>query len=659
MSNQHTPMILSPAGDRESFLAAIAAGADAIYCGLKSFSARMEAQNFNLDELAGLTELAHSKNIAVYLAINVMIHESELNGLNRWLTEVVNAVQPDALIIQDLAFLNLTRQVGYTGEIHLSTLSNVTFFEALRWIQTTMKIHCVVLPRELSIDEIKSMANACPGHMHLEVFVHGALCYGVSGRCYWSSFLGGKSGLRGQCVQPCRRLFNYKGHKKRYFSCSDLCLDVLVKTLLKIPQVRAWKIEGRKKGPHYVYHTTQAYKILRDHGHLPDKKKEALSLLEYALGRDGTHYNFLPQRQFHPIETDSDTGSGYKIAQVSVNQAKHFFSPREPLFPGDRLRIGYEDQAGHQVVKMKQPIPKRGKWVLQQQKDKKMPSTGSPVFLIDRKDPFVMKQIKALSDEQPVSKNERTSHFVPSPESQPVKKRSTGIYKNALDLTVFRQIETSMNRRQFGAWLTRKNVEKTSKKSVANIWWWLPPVIWPEHERQWEKRIASVIKHGAKRFVVNAPWQASLFSKGKFQLWAGPFCNISNSQAIHVLHKKRFSGVIISPELSKNDIELIPKKSKLPTGIVVSGLWPLSISRIPPAEIKPNQPFISPKGEMSWYTHFDDHLNWVFPNWRVDLMPYKYQLIKAGYTLFVDLKEPVPKTVEIKERPGQWNWDLK
>jgi len=652
------PMILAPAGERDSFLAALSAGADAIYCGVKSFSARMQAQNFNIEELAALTSLAHDKNVAVYLTLNSMIQESDLAGLDRWLGNTLHRIQPDAIIIQDLSLIQLARSQGFKGEIHLSTLANVSFFEALRWIQSGIDVNCIVLPRELSIDEIKSMANACSKKMFLEVFIHGALCYGVSGRCYWSSFLGGKSGLRGQCVQPCRRLYNYKGHKKRYFSCADLYLDVLVKTLLKTPQIRAWKIEGRKKGPHYVYHTTMAYKLLRDHGNIPEYKKRAMALLEYAFGRHGTHYQFLPQRQYHPIETDKDTGSGYKIAKVSGDQLKkRFFSPREPLFPEDRLRIGYEDQKGHQVLKMKQSIPKGGKWFFQKKSGVKLPEIGTSIFLIDRKDPSLIKKIKELSDQLPIIKSEeKSSEFHPI-KKQNVLKRSGGIYRNTLDISVFRKIEGKSHRRQYGAWLSQKNVEKTSKRMISNIWWWLPPVIWPEHESMWEKCISSIWQNGARRFVVNAPWQAGFLNASKCQLWAGPFCNISNTYEIKLLASKKFSGVIICPELTKMDILSIPEKTNLPLGIVVSGLWPLSISRIPPSEIRPNQPFMSPKGEISWYTPYEDHLHWIFPNWRLDLLPFKHALIKAGYYMFVDLKEPIPKTIDLKERPGLWNWE--
>ena len=228
-------MILAPAGNKASFLAALAAGADAVYCGLKQLSARMEAKNFTFEELAGLTDLAHSRGSRVFVTINTLIKPGELNQAGKMLDDLNRRIHPDALIIQDPAVIELARQTGFSGELHLSTLANCGFAAALSLISRIRGVTRVVLPRELNIDEIKQLAEACPDNIGLEVFVHGALCYGVSGRCYWSSFLGGKSGLRGRCVQPCRRLYRQEGGPKRYFSCQDLSLDVLVKVLLSVP----------------------------------------------------------------------------------------------------------------------------------------------------------------------------------------------------------------------------------------------------------------------------------------------------------------------------------------------------------------------------------------------------------------------------------------
>ncbi len=204
-------------------------------------------------------------------------------------------VKPDGIIIQDLAFIQLARQTGFSGELHLSTLSNVSFPEALKLARNNIGVHRIVLPRELNIDEIKAMALACPRDLGLEVFIHGALCYGVSGRCYWSSYFGGKSGLRGRCVQPCRRVYTQKEQRKTIlFLPGPQPGCFWSKSFFPSPKYGPGKSKAAKKGPHYVFYTVKAYRILRDQGTDPKMKKAALELLAYALGRTGTHYNFLP-----------------------------------------------------------------------------------------------------------------------------------------------------------------------------------------------------------------------------------------------------------------------------------------------------------------------------------------------------------------------------
>ncbi|MBW2710752.1 MAG: U32 family peptidase, partial [Deltaproteobacteria bacterium] len=173
------PSILAPAGNKDSFLAAIAAGADEIYCGLKHFSARMKAKNFSIEDLAPLTRLAHDKGVKVYVTLNSLLKPDDLDVAGGLLQQLNRHVKPDGIIIQDLSFIQLARQTGFSGELHLSTLSNVSFQEALKLARNNIGVHRIVLPRELNIDEIKAMALACPRDLGLEVFIHGALCYGV------------------------------------------------------------------------------------------------------------------------------------------------------------------------------------------------------------------------------------------------------------------------------------------------------------------------------------------------------------------------------------------------------------------------------------------------------------------------------------------------
>ncbi|MCA1946452.1 MAG: U32 family peptidase, partial [Desulfovibrio sp.] len=182
------PEILAPAGQPDAFLAAVAAGADAVYAGLKHFSARMQADNFAVKELAALSGYAREKGVKTYLALNTLLKPGDLDAAGRMLDRVAKAVQPAGVIVQDLGAVSLLRQIEYPGEIHLSTLAAVSPAAGLR-VARDMGVRRVVLGREFHVDEMKAMdAAAAAVDMDLEAFVHGALCFCVSGRCYWSSY---------------------------------------------------------------------------------------------------------------------------------------------------------------------------------------------------------------------------------------------------------------------------------------------------------------------------------------------------------------------------------------------------------------------------------------------------------------------------------------
>lgn len=645
------PEILAPAGNKAAFLAAIAARADAIYCGLKIFSARMEAKNFTLEEFIALVRLAHKKGVKVFVALNSLLKPDDLPRAGQMLDQLQRQVKPDAIIIQDLALVQLVRQTGFSGEIHLSTLATVSFARALRVIRQKLAVDRVVLPRELNIDELKALAKVCPRGLDLEVFIHGALCYGVSGRCYWSSFLGGKSSLRGRCVQPCRRQYSQDNRTQRYFSCQDLSVDVLAKLLLSIPQVRTWKIEGRKKGPHYVYYTVCGYRMLRDHGQDPKMKKTALQMLDYALGRSTTHYFFLPQRPRNPVDLQGQTGSGLLLGRIKGSLQKPFFNTREELMPGDVLRLGYEDQAGHMIKRISRSVPKGGRMHINPSANKGL-TRGAPVFLTDRREKGLDNMIADLQgqlDQVPAAAGHAAA-FKPALPKALFKKTKP------LDYPVYRSWSGSKPPGPCGIWLSGETIKKTSGKMVPRIRWWLPPVIWPENENQVNDQVQDVIKKGARYFVLNAAWQIGFFATPKrFHLWAGPFCNLTNPLAIAAVETLGFNGAFVSPELGAEDFLQLPLHSPIPLGIVIAGNWPLCVSRSITPEIQLDKPFASPRGESAWAAGYGPNY-WIYPNWTIDLRAHQKALQKAGYSLFVNLIEPVPNKVKLKKRPGVWNW---
>lgn len=655
------PIILAPAGDIHSFFAAIAAGADAIYCGLKIFSARMEAGNFSIEELARLTKLAHSKGIQVYVAFNSIIKESEIDKVLRILDKLARYADVDALIIQDTAMVSLAGQAGFKGKLHLSTLGNCTHPAGLEAAQKA-GFSRVVLPREFSLDEIRSMAAAAPGAMDLEVFVHGALCYSVSGRCYWSSWFGGKSALRGRCVQPCRRLYEQNGKKARYFSCMDLSADVLAKVLKEIPNISTWKIEGRKKSPHYVYYTVMAYKLLRD---APEQKKQALSFLAYALGRQGCHYNLLSHRVSNPLDHASETGSGLFLGRVK-NPENPYLISREALLPGDLLRIGYEEEAFHQIQKVTRAIPKKGKCFLSAQKGKRI-NKGTSVFLIDRRGSELEEKLSRLGaelDEIP-KVTIRPSNLSAIRNNGGGSVKSSGKTKGhrekkqpgICEMDVFRKQPSALRtHNDTGFWISANNY---GIKAPPRAWLWLDPVLFPEEEKICQNYVNTALKKGAKNFVLNSPWQISLFDNPqRLNIWAGPFCNITNCLAVDMLKRNGFSGAIASPELEREVLLSLPERCCLPLGAVCRANWPVAISRIAAPDLDLGKGFTSPMGEAAWTSKYNATYH-TFPNWTLDLSSKTGELKQAGFVMLVNLFENIPKGIRMKPRPGTWNWHLK
>lgn len=689
------PEILAPAGDAASFLAGIAAGADAIYLGLKHFSARMQADNFGLEELSRLADLAHAENVRVYVAMNTLLKPGEPAQAYRLMARLARQVRPDGLIVQDLAMPDLARQAGFEGGIFLSTLANLTHPQSLAQAKA-LGASRVILPRELSVDEIRSMGEACPQGLELECFVHGALCYCVSGRCYWSSYMGGKSGLRGRCVQPCRRVYRQGGeaaaalarhaeraeaqaasgerarggrqrpqgsrrtgreHSGRWFSCLDLSLDVLAKTLLNIPHLVSWKIEGRKKGPHYVYHVVTAYRMLRDNPGDAAARKTAEEILRMALGRPATRARFLPQKDSVPTTPDGQTSSGLMIGKTrNEPDGRIVLKPHIPLLPQDYLRVGVEDERWHATLPVTRRIPKAGSLVLRLPKHK-TPRAGTPVFLIDRREPELLGILKDWQSRL-ASMSSRPSQPVDSAPRlpQPVKggKRPDIFVRASLP----QGKETRAGRHLQGLWLSPRSAG-ISRTVAPRMCWWLPPVIWPGEEESLRRAVSGLWRGGARHFVCNAPWQRGFFPEilpEDADLTAGPFCNAANAVALDALARMGFAAALVSPELPREEMLALPAQSPLPLGAVLTGFWPVGLSRFGLLGVKPNEPFLSPMGEPFWARQYGENI-WIYPGWPLDLSAKKQEMQAAGYAFFAHLQENPPPSLPALRRESLFNWD--
>ena len=239
------PELLAPVGSMEHLKIAINAGASSVYLSGKNYGARKFAENFTLNEIAEAVKLAHIHNVRVYITVNTLIKESELESVLNYLNEL-HAIGVDAVLIQDLGLIELINKYIPKLKIHASTQLTCENQRKLDYLESK-NVKRVVLPREMRKEEIKNLKT----NMELEIFAHGALCYSYSGQCLMSSFKGGRSGNRGTCAQPCRQLYKLHNKKDYYLSPKDLCLYDELKEISEL-NIKCIKIEGRMRSKEYL-----------------------------------------------------------------------------------------------------------------------------------------------------------------------------------------------------------------------------------------------------------------------------------------------------------------------------------------------------------------------------------------------------------------------
>ena len=285
--------LLAPAGSMEALRAAVQNGANAVYLGCGQFNARQSAKNFTPETLAEAVKYCHVRGVAVHLTLNTLVSDKETNDV---ITLIRQAAQcgVDAFIVQDLGVVRLCREIAPSVPVHGSTQMTIHSLPGVRMC-AAWGFTRVVLSRELSREEIRYICANSP--IEIEVFGHGALCMGYSGQCYLSAAIGGRSGNRGRCAQPCRQSYGYDRWQNRYpLSLKDNCLVHYVKEL-EAMGVASLKLEGRMKRPEYVAAVTQVYRQAIDTGNVTrGMEKQLMEAFNrqgftdgYYKGQTGSH----------------------------------------------------------------------------------------------------------------------------------------------------------------------------------------------------------------------------------------------------------------------------------------------------------------------------------------------------------------------------------
>lgn len=276
------PEILAPAGNLEKLRMAFIYGADAVYIGGEKYGLRAAAGNFSMEEIKEGAEYAHALGKRLYITVNIIPHNEDLEGLPEYLKEL-GAAGADALIVSDPSIIMTAREVLPEMELHLSTqASNTNYKSAEFWHRLGIKR--IVLARELSFGEIRETIERSPKTLEYEVFVHGAMCMSYSGRCLLSNYMVGRDANKGECAQPCRYKY-YLVEEKRpgqympvqedergtyIFNSTDLCMIEHIPELVE-SGVKSLKIEGRMKSSYYVASVVRAYRLALD-SYLKDPK---------------------------------------------------------------------------------------------------------------------------------------------------------------------------------------------------------------------------------------------------------------------------------------------------------------------------------------------------------------------------------------------------
>ena len=334
------PEILAPGGGFNSSIHAFEAGADAVYIGMSSFSARKGAKNFSLENLRRLKAYAVKNNKQIFVALNTVIKDEELEDITKLLHHLT-LIEVDAIILQDPGLAYIIKKYFPSLIMHASTQMAVHNSQGVDFLKS-MGFKRVILSRELTFNEIKQIRED-HRDVELEVFIHGAMCYSFSGICLASGTLLGRSGNRGECGQVCRTWFESTTGNQYQFSANDLKAGSIVKDLQNIG-IESLKIEGRLKSPEYVSHTVSYYRyLIDDEDREKVKNEESLSSLSFS--RNQTQGFFNSPKGLDMVNNQFASHTGILAGKILSTKKQGFILQSEtPLSDRDGLLIMGEQE---------------------------------------------------------------------------------------------------------------------------------------------------------------------------------------------------------------------------------------------------------------------------------------------------------------------------
>lgn len=587
--------LLSPAGSPEAVRAAVQSGADAVYLGYGNFNARRNAVNFDEAALQEAVQYCHLRGVKVYLTLNTLLNDRELTQAAK-LVDQVSQMGVDALLVQDLGVARMCRQVAPDLPLHASTQMTIHSLDGAK-AAADLGMTRVVVSRELSRDQIAYLCDRSP--VEIECFVHGALCMCYSGQCFFSSVIGGRSGNRGMCAQPCRLNYGWgQTADKPLLSLKDMSLAKHLQELEEMG-VACAKIEGRMKRPEYVAVVTKVYATaIREHRDPTPGEQQALA---HAFSRQGfTDGYFMDKTGRHMFGIREKTPVPTKLFAA----AKGDYSKEHPMVPvklyalvaaGEPVQIAVEDEDGH-VAKAEGPVPEAARKIslAREQVEEQIGKTGGTPYRCERAlaqvDPGLSLPLSVLNGLRRTVLDDLTAQRIAPPERRQDAYHPGVRYENrktepVLTLSLHKADQCSKELLDchphsvslpLDEWIAHPELVETILRAGVEPALVMPRVFWDRERSEMELRLRQLHALGLETAYVSTLAGIRVAQRNDYHCRGDFGLGVYNAQSIREYKRMGLTSVVLSFEQRMAQIRDLSKA--MDCEAIVYGRLPLMIT---------------------------------------------------------------------------------
>lgn len=608
--------ILSPAGSIEHLRSAVFGGANGVYLGTKEFSARQNAENFTFPQLEEAVSFCHLRGVNVYVAVNTVVKNGELSELKS-LALKLSEINVDGVIVQDLATAEIFRQISPSLSLHASTQMAIHNLSGAKFLKS-QGFSRIVLARELTFEEIKKITAECG--TETEVFVHGAHCMSVSGMCYLSSFIGGRSGNRGRCAQPCRLDFKING-EKNCLSLKDMCYIEYV-SRLKEMGVTSLKIEGRMKRPEYAYISAKTYKKALNGESFDGEMK----LLRGIFSRSGFTDGYISGKRnvsMFGYRSKEDVEAGQnaikEIGKIEETE-KIPINARFEVWENSPARLTFFKGDTNVSVCSTEVITNNTRLPTAERIKESVCKTGGTPFEVKSCDVVIEgdfgegENVFSISSVNSLRRNgiEELSALLSSRPKKEIKEyslpKASGKKRECNEIRI--RLEKASQGDEISGFKGKIIIPIDEAKKLPltfdkkQIILEIPSLVYPFEEETLIKKLSNLFEEGYKNALCENISFVQVLTKMGFNLFGGGYMNVYNPIAFSQYEKIGVTDITLSPEINSGELYYFDSGK---TGVITYGYLPLMHFRLCPAKVRIGC------GKCKGESYLTDRLNNKFP----------------------------------------------